>query len=140
MLSYVDNGSSNMNIVKLWNREKVTWSYAKVIDALRRWRWSLLPVAGSYSVFHGKVTILADNPFYLGGTGIPSGKYMIFNLTTTQAHKDAWRDTGIMQVKLNTTTTPMKGTFYEIGTDFNVKTKTFDNHLTSGTIKQVKCR
>ncbi|HOV88384.1 MAG TPA: hypothetical protein PLM79_18665 [Syntrophobacteraceae bacterium] len=97
------------------------------------------PVSGDYIVYHGKATIADENPYYLGGTGMPAGKYVILNLTGTQSHKDGWRDTGIMQIQLNTSTSPMKGTFYEVGTDYDLNSKTFGNHFSKGTLKRINC-
>lgn len=82
----------------------------------------------------GKVIVSGDAPFYVGGTGILESTTLTMNLTSSQRHTDGWRDTGVMQVKYNIST--LKGTFYEIGHDFDTVNHVFDERFTAGSLRQ----
>ena len=91
------------------------------------------------STVSGVVQSPDDGPFVMTGMAVVQGKSIFINLTVTQAHpSEPWRDTGIMQIRLNSTT--MKGSMWTIGHDFNTQNPIFDSTYASGTIAKVACK
>lgn len=104
-----------------------------------------IPFVSQYDVTHlggnayalvGSIAI-PDQPLITTGLATVIGGDIYANMTGTQSHPDAWRDTGVNQTRINLAT--LSGTFYEVGHDFSVSSRTWDNRYTAGTVKQAAC-
>ncbi|RJR32877.1 MAG: hypothetical protein C4567_17675 [Deltaproteobacteria bacterium] len=95
----------------------------------------LFTINAQHFTIWGKVSVPKDGASYVGGTGILEGNVLTMNLTTSQKHVSAWRDTGVMQVKFNIST--MRGNWYEVGHDFDTANRVFDERYSAGIV--VKC-
>ena len=95
------------------------------------------PLDATTCVAYALVSVSADNPAFVSGICRIGGGLIYLNLNETQAHKDGWRDTEIVQVKLNSAT--LNGAMYQIAHDFNTKTRTFDEGYASGTLTKIAC-
>jgi hypothetical protein len=96
-------------------------------------------VGDNYYLFQGYVADTGDNPFVLSGGGAIINNKLILTLGTSQDHSpDTWRDTGVMQVNLDTTAGQnyLNGTFHEVGHDYNTLggQNPFDQRFTGGTL------
>jgi len=92
-----------------------------------------------HSTVSGVMQFPDDGPFVMTGMAVVQGKAIFVNLTVTQAHtSEPWKDSGIMQIRLNSTT--MKGSIWTIGHDFDTQNRVFDSTYASGTIAKVACK
>jgi hypothetical protein len=96
-------------------------------------------VGGNFYLFQGYVAPDGEKPFVLAGSGVIINNRLLLNLSTTQDHSPgSWRDTGMMQVNLDTAAGQnyLSGTFYEVGHDFNPSggEEPFDQRFTGGTL------
>ena len=81
----------------------------------------------------GYTTDPGDNPAVYGGVGHIVGNTLYLNLTGSQKHIGQDRDTSVFHAEIDPTT--LAGTFYEVGNDFNVVTRSPDSgRYTAGTI------
>ncbi len=83
----------------------------------------------------GYVTDLGDNPLTLSGSGQVIGSTLYLDLSGSQNHiTGGWRDTSAIHAALDTST--YRGTFYDIGNDFNAITRVADGtRYSAGTIE-----
>ena len=90
-------------------------------------------------IITGKVTVPSDNPAIFTGTATLMGTNIVMNLVLTQDHKVDWRDTGIIQMKIDAAT--LKGTAFGISQSFNRTTGLFDGEqdYASGTLTPRSC-
>ncbi len=84
----------------------------------------------------GYCPVSGDGPMILAGSYIVVGTVVYVNLTVTQKHTTTWRDAGVMQLQLNSTT--LSGSFYQTRVDFNASgtlaSRVFQNKFAAGTI------
>ena len=99
-------------------------------------QYDVTHLGGNAYVLVGSIAI-PDQPFVTTGFGTVIGGEIFLNMTGTQRHPDAWRDTGVNQTRLDLAT--LSGTFYEVGHDFSVASRTWDNRYTAGTVRQAAC-
>jgi hypothetical protein len=89
-------------------------------------------VGDEFYQFQGYVTMDGDGPFVIGGSGVMIGNNLVFTLSESQQHPDTWRDSGVMHVTIDAST--QNGTFYDIGHDFDISARTFDQRFTAGNL------
>lgn len=100
----------------------------------------IMPVSSgsAYYILQGRITGLIDNAtFYVGGTGLPVGNFLVFSLTVTQVETNA--NSGFtMQIKLDSTT--LKGSYWFLGTKFRPASLAFENKYSAGRVAKTTCK
>ena len=89
-------------------------------------------VGEEFYMFQGYVTPNTDGPFVVSGGGFLMGNTLIFTCSEAQQHTGASRDSGVMYITLDKTT--LAGTFYDIGNDFDLSQRTFNQRYTAGNL------
>jgi hypothetical protein len=82
---------------------------------------ALSRVTTGYYLTQGLVNPPDDYPYVLNGGGVvvtnQGNSVMVLTMSSSQEHTTSWRDTGVMNVRVNPTT--FNGSFYEVRTDID---------------------
>ncbi len=122
----------------------VCWSFHKTeddhgsTDETYLTRIGVTHMGGSYCILQGIIEVPDDNRFILDGTAVIIGNEVFITMNGSQDHSpDPWRDTDIIQMRLNLST--LNGTFWGNRLDFNTSTREFDHGYAAGTATLTTC-
>lgn len=86
----------------------------------------------------GTINNPADGPMILGGTGRMGKPTIYLNLDMTKTSKSGpSREAGVVRLLLNSTS--YNGSFWYVGTNYDLTTHQFENNYTAGTMTKVAC-
>lgn len=90
------------------------------------------------AIIRGSVVVNDDYSPIITGVASISSTSINATLNATQRHKNNnWNDTSSLQMVINQST--LKGTFFEIGHDFDRSSHTFDDRYSRGQLIPIKC-
>lgn len=89
-------------------------------------------VGDEFYLFQGYVTPNTDGPFVVSGSGFMMQNTLVFTASESQQHTGASRDSGVMHISINKA--DLSGTFYDIGTDYDLGQHTWNHRYTAGTL------
>ncbi len=86
----------------------------------------------------GMINNPTDGPIVFGGTGRMGNPTIYLNLDMTKASNNGQsRESGVVRLKLSSTS--YNGSFWYVGTNYDLTTHQFENNYTAGTMTKVAC-